>query len=94
MRIGGCGQVLAQSLCARLANMERCTDGTDRGNAIGRQIGREHHRGLPSKRIDRWHTAMRARHSQRRLRATDDHHQKLIRAAFRRAESSITIELA
>lgn len=28
IRIGNRGKVLAQPLCARLANMERCTDGT------------------------------------------------------------------
>lgn len=27
MRVGGCGKVLAQSLCTRLADMERSTDG-------------------------------------------------------------------
>lgn len=27
MRLGGCGKVLAQPLCARLADTERCTDG-------------------------------------------------------------------
>jgi hypothetical protein len=27
MRIGGCGKILTQPLCTRLANMQRCTDG-------------------------------------------------------------------
>ena len=28
MRSGGCGKALAQPLGARLANLQRCTDGT------------------------------------------------------------------
>ena len=46
MHIGGCGKVLAQPLSTRLTNMERCADGTYRGNAIGCQVGREHRCGL------------------------------------------------
>lgn len=61
MRIGGSGKVLAQPLCARLANMQRCPDGTYRGNAIGCQFSRECHCGLLSKRIGRGRTIMRAR---------------------------------
>jgi hypothetical protein len=53
MRIGGCGKVLAQPLCTRLADMERSTDGTHRGNAISCEFSREYHSGLLSKRIDR-----------------------------------------
>ena len=53
MRIGGCGKVLAQSLCAWLTDMERGTDGAYRGNTISREVSREHPCGLLCKRIDR-----------------------------------------
>ena len=52
IRIGGCDKIVTQPLRARLADMQRCTDGTYRGNAIGCQFRREHYSGLLSKRID------------------------------------------
>ena len=52
MHVGGCGKVLAQPLRARLANVERCADGTYRGNVISCEFSREHHCGLLSQRID------------------------------------------
>ena len=61
IRIGSRGKVLAQPLRARLANMQRCTDGAYRGNAISCEFSREHHCGLLSKRIDHGRTIMRAR---------------------------------
>ena len=61
MRTGGCGKVLAQPLCARLANVERGTDGTYRGNSLSCQVSREHHCGLLPKRINHGRTIMRAR---------------------------------
>jgi hypothetical protein len=48
MRIDGCGKIPAQPLGTRLANMQRCTDGTYRGNAISCQLSREHDCGLLS----------------------------------------------
>jgi hypothetical protein len=79
VRIGGCGKVLAQPLGAGLANMERCTNGTYRGNTISFELSREQRRGLLFKRIDHWRPMMRARRGRRRLRATNGHHQELIR---------------
>lgn len=65
MRIGGC-KVLAQPLCARLANMKRRPDGTYRGNAISCEFSSEHRRGVLSKRIGHGRVIMwasgRARH--------------------------------
>jgi hypothetical protein len=76
----GCGKVLAQPLCARLANMERGTDGTYRGNSLSCQVSREHHCGLLPKRINHGRTIMRARSGRRRRRRTNHHHQELIRS--------------
>jgi hypothetical protein len=65
MCTSGCGKVLAQPLCARLANMERGTDGTYRGNSLSCQVSREHHCGLLSKRINHGRTIMWARSGRR-----------------------------
>lgn len=78
MPIGGCGQLLAQSLGARLADMQRSPDGSYRGNTISCQFSREHDCGLLSKRIGHRCTIVRARLG-RRLRVTDDHHQQFMR---------------
>jgi hypothetical protein len=74
------GKVLAQPLCARLANMERCTDGTYRGKAISCELGREHHCGPLSERIDNGHIILRPGRHDRHLGAANDHHQELIRS--------------
>ena len=65
MHFGGRGKVLAQPLSARLANMERSTDGTHRGNTIRCEFSREHCCGLLSKRIDHGRAVMRARRGRR-----------------------------
>jgi hypothetical protein len=72
MRLSRCGQVVAQSLCAQLANMECRTDVAYRGNALCGEVSSEHLCGAFSKRIGHGST-MWAGHG-RRLRSTDDHH--------------------
>lgn len=69
MRLGDGGEVPAQPLCARLANMQRSTDSAYRGNTISCQVSREHHRGALPKRIGHGTIVLRARCNHRRLRA-------------------------
>jgi hypothetical protein len=64
LRIGGRCKVLAKPLCTRLANMERSTNGTYRGNTISCQFSRKHHHSLLTKRINHGPTVMRATHAQ------------------------------
>ena len=60
MRLGGCGKVLAQPLCAYLADMQHGTDSSYRGNTINCQFGCEHHCGALPKRIGHGHVVLRA----------------------------------
>ena len=51
-RIGGSGEVLTQSLRARLANIERCADGKYLREAISREFSRNTTSARSPKRID------------------------------------------
>jgi hypothetical protein len=51
MRLGDCGKVSAQPLCARLTDMQRSTDSAYRENTISCQFNREYHCGAFLERI-------------------------------------------
>jgi hypothetical protein len=55
------GKVPPQSLRARLADVQRSTDGAYRGNTVTCQVSREHRCGTLAERIDREAIVMRAR---------------------------------
>jgi hypothetical protein len=83
MRLADCGKVRTQPLCTRLTDTQRGTDSPDRGNTVGCQISREHHRGALSERIGPRRIVMRSGRGRRRLRAADDHYQQLVGAGER-----------
>jgi len=74
------GKMLTQSLCTRLADMERGTDGSYRGDTISCELSREHHRYLILQRIGDKRLVMLVGGRHRRLRTADDHHQQLVGA--------------
>jgi hypothetical protein len=74
---GPCSKVIAQALCAWLADMELSTDGTDRGNPVSRKLFSEHLGGLFLQLVRTMPTAGRG--VLQYLRTADDHHEEFVR---------------
>jgi len=72
MRPGDEGEVPAQPLRARLADMQLSTDGAYRRNLISCQLSREHDCGALAKRIDGGAIIMHAWRNRRHLSAAYD----------------------